>query len=359
MKRSNKILIRILFVIIMLFSMFQLPLYADVGDFDSYDSGWDSWDSSSSGWDYSDDFWDDDSGFSSGFYVGFSGFPIVGIGAFVIIVIVIIIIAKQYKNGTPDLSEYIENAMDDYNEMSEEQIVSEIKVKDQNFSKDEFLSWARDLFIKLQYAWSDRNWETIRCFETPQLFEQHRTQLQRYIENKQINKLERISVNSARLLDFKEEGEREVLSVLLSTKMIDYIIDEQTGKVLKGSKTEYRTNSYKLTFVRKAGVKTVLGTVAVNTTNCPNCGAPTEITSAGKCSYCGSVITTGNFSWVLSNLEPYKSTSRNNINHRNHNRNDMNFVAGMIIGEATRGIMRETLRPRPPRGPHRPGPGRR
>ena len=37
--------------------------------------------------------------------------------------------------------------------------------------------------------------------------------------------------------------------------------------------------------------------------NCPNCGAPTQITSAGKCEYCGSVITTGEYSWVLSNLE--------------------------------------------------------
>ena len=36
---------------------------------------------------------------------------------------------------------------------------------------------------------------------------------------------------------------------------------------------------------------------------CPYCGAPTEITSSGKCEYCGSVITTGEHSWALSNLE--------------------------------------------------------
>ena len=37
--------------------------------------------------------------------------------------------------------------------------------------------------------------------------------------------------------------------------------------------------------------------------NCPNCGAPTQITSSGKCEYCGSIITTGEHSWALSNLE--------------------------------------------------------
>ena len=41
----------------------------------------------------------------------------------------------------------------------------------------------------------------------------------------------------------------------------------------------------------------------VNKKNCPNCGAPTQITSAGKCEYCGSVITTGEYNWCLSNLE--------------------------------------------------------
>ena len=41
----------------------------------------------------------------------------------------------------------------------------------------------------------------------------------------------------------------------------------------------------------------------MSTTNCPNCGAPTQITSAGQCEYCGSVITTGEHDWVLSGLE--------------------------------------------------------
>ena len=60
---------------------------------------------------------------------------------------------------------------------------------------------------------------------------------------------------------------------------------------------------YTLTFMRKAGLKTKAGTDKVNTTNCPNCGAPTDITSSGKCKYCGSVITTGEHDWVLSGLE--------------------------------------------------------
>ena len=50
-------------------------------------------------------------------------------------------------------------------------------------------------------------------------------------------------------------------------------------------------------------MKTKEGTADTNTTNCPNCGAPTKITSSGKCEYCGSIITTGEHDWVLSGLE--------------------------------------------------------
>ena len=187
--------------------------------------------------------------------------------------------------------------------IDEESIINKVKAEDELFNKDEFLSWARDLFIKLQYAWSDRDWSIIRCFETNELFEQHSTQLERYKKNGQINKIERVSVNWAKLYSYSVDGDKEVLSIALNSKMIDYIIDEKTEKILRGNNYENKISTYKLTFVRKKGIKTKPGETTVNTTNCPNCGAPTEITSAGKCSYCGSVITTGEYNWVLSGLE--------------------------------------------------------
>ena len=61
-----------------------------------------------------------------------------------------------------------------------------------------------------------------------------------------------------------------------------------------------------MTFNRKHGVKTEIGRSNKSTTNCPNCGAPTEITSAGQCEYCGSVITTGEHDWVLSDIRSVK-----------------------------------------------------
>ena len=88
--------------------------------------------------------------------------------------------------------------------------------------------------------------------------------------------------------------------------MNDYIIDATTKQVIQGDKNKDWVMKYKMTFARKKGVKTQRGTSNKSTTNCPNCGAPTDITSSGQCEYCGSVITTGEHDWVLVNIESLK-----------------------------------------------------
>ena len=191
------------------------------------------------------------------------------------------------------------------NQVRSEAVAMRIRSIDQYFNDEKFLSWVKNLFVKLQTAWSERNWEEIRPLESESLFEQHSKQLQEYVKRKQINKMERIAVNYAELVSFAQDNEKDILVVALNSSMTDYIIDEESGKVLKGSKDMRLTNTYKLTFTRKKGVLTAEGTDELKTTNCPNCGAPTNITSSGKCEFCGSVITTGSHDWVLTDMERF------------------------------------------------------
>ena len=149
----------------------------------------------------------------------------------------------------------------------------------------------------------DKKWEEIRPFESNELFEQHRQQLQYLIDNNQTNMMEKICVRYTCLNSFRQDGDKEIITMTLKSAMKDYTIDDKTKKVVQGNKNEDVYMVYTLTFMRKAGLKTKAGTDKVNTTNCPNCGAPTDITSSGKCKYCGSVITTGEHDWVLSGLE--------------------------------------------------------
>lgn len=316
MKINQKI-----FLIITLIAVLVIPNFsrADVGDFESYDSDWGGSDWGSSSWDSDwDSDGDSDWGYSSNYGSSYSSDDDVSLGFMVFVFIAIFVFAAvKSKGGTgtvnPNVGRNIQTSYprDNHrvtytrNQLRSEAVADEIRKVDKYFNDEQFLSWAKNLFVKLQTAWSERNWETIRPLESESLFEQHSKQLQGYIDRKQINKIERICVNYADLVDFSQDNEKDILIVALNSSMIDYIINEENGMVLKGSKDNRLTNTYKLTFIRKKGIVTTEGTEKLNTTNCPNCGAPTTITSSGKCEFCGAVITIGAHDWVLGDMERF------------------------------------------------------
>lgn len=306
MKKSKKLFLIIISFIIML--QIHTVSLADVGSFDRYDSGSSSsssWDSgSSSSWSSHDYDYGSSSSSSYDSDSDLDGFTIIGVLVFFAIAFIYSYIKaknSQKSQGNISKTAYTTPEVD----VSQTHIwADEIKKIDPNFSEEKMLAWAKDLYVKLQNAWTARDWEPMRPFETESLFEQHKSQLQGYIDTNRINVVDRIAVNYATLYKFRQEGDRDILEIALKATKKDYIIDATTKEVLEGNKEQDRISVYKMTFERKTGVLTPEGTSKVKTTNCPNCGAPTEITSAGKCPYCGSVITTGNNTWVLSGLEP-------------------------------------------------------
>ncbi len=288
MKKIKKIVL--LTIILITMSMYT---FAEVGSFEDYDFG-SSWDSSTS--------WDSDEDSSHRRVSGYFPTPIlfvedIGTYIFIFFVIVIITVIKS-KIGINRRKDYIKTSTI----YEDNLVINKIKQVDANFNEEEFQRFAKDVFVKLQNAWTDRDWEKIRPFEAEELFEQHKAQLEGYIKNNQINVMERICVNWVHFLSFEQYKGKDILKVDLNSRMGDYIIDATTKKVIRGNKSKEYYHTYTLTFVRTTGQTTELGQDGLKTTNCPNCGAPTTITSSGRCEYCNSVITTEDHGWVLSNL---------------------------------------------------------
>lgn len=287
MKKSKKLFLIIISFVIML--QIHTVSLADVGSFDRYDSGSSSsssWDSgSSSSWSSHDYDYGSSSSSSYDSDSDLDGFTIIGVLVFFAIVFIYSYIKaknSQKSQGNISKTAYATPEID----VSQSHIwADEIKKIDPNFSEEKMLAWAKDLYVKLQNAWTERDWEPMRPFETESLFEQHKSQLQGYIDTNRINIVDRIAVNYATLYKFRQEGDRDILEIALKATKKDYIIDATTKEVLEGNKEQDRISVYKMTFERKTGVLTPEGTGKVKTTNCPNCGAPTEITSAGKCPY--------------------------------------------------------------------------
>ena len=298
MKKFIKNISKVIVLLIAICIMLAKPINADVGYHSSYSGGSSSHSSSShsrsssshssSGSSHSS------SSSSSSDADPFAGFIVV----LIFIGIMIYVTKKNGKLGTQNVN--LKNILVQDNTNSVEAKIREI---DPMFSAENFMAYSREVFVKLQTAWMDKKWEEIRPFESNELFEQHRQQLQYLIDNNQTNMMEKICVRYTCLNSFRQDGDKEIITMTLKSAMKDYTIDDKTKKVVQGNPNEDVYMVYTLTFMRKAGVKTKEGTEKTSTTNCPNCGAPTKITSSGKCEYCGSIITTGEHGWVLSGLE--------------------------------------------------------
>lgn len=232
--------------------------------------------------------------------------PVVGMIVLVILIVFVLINRRKANKNASDptyINRSVENqANNDVTFDRSASVAAQIQTIDPAFSSDKFIGFAREVFMKIQEAWTAKDWKPIRPFESETLFNQHKQQLDEYIRLGKTNVVEKIAIKHCSLQSFVQDGDKEVLTVALNAVMRDYVIDDATKKVLESDPNRDWYMKYVMTFSRKAGVKTDPGKKGTSITNCPNCGAPTEVTSSGQCAYCGSVITNGEHDWVLTDI---------------------------------------------------------
>ena len=226
------------------------------------------------------------------------------LGLIVVVIIIIVYRVKKKKANDPStINKNVNKQADSEITMDYSGVVAEeIRAIDPNFSSDKFIGYAREVFMTIQQAWTAKDWKPIRPFESETLFNQHKQQLDEFIRLGKTNVVEKIAIKHCSLHSFLKDGDKEVLTVWLNAVMRDYVIDDKTKKVLESDPNRDWFMKYEMVFNRKAGVKTDPGKKGNTITNCPNCGAPTEVTSSGQCTYCGSVITNGEHDWVLTDI---------------------------------------------------------
>lgn len=186
-----------------------------------------------------------------------------------------------------------------FRSVNEPEAVASLQTIDPAFSADKFKTYVGEVFIEVQEAWEARDWKKVRAFESNALFNTHSRQIQEYVNMKKTNCLNMQNIRNITIASFKQDGSQEIVTVKVEASLLDYVVDDETGDIVEGSKTQYQHRVYCLEFMRTAGVKTK-DDKNMATTNCLNCGAPTQVTSSGECEYCHSVITTGEYGWVLN-----------------------------------------------------------
>ncbi len=131
--------------------------------------------------------------------------------------------------------------------------LEEIRRFDPSFNKERFLKNVEDLFFRIQAAWMNRSLDGVEDMLTTEMGDYFRGEFARMKHENTINRLENIAVREVESAEVWQESGRDFITVLFTVSLLDYTVDERTGKLVNGD----RLNPVKLqefcTFTRGTG----------------------------------------------------------------------------------------------------------
>lgn len=182
--------------------------------------------------------------------------------------------------------------------------VNALKTKDPNFDLLKFFDRTRRQFLELQDAWFKRNLEPVRKYLSDATFQRLVVQLKLMELAGVRDAIAEPAVVDMQIIGLEQNDSFDSVHIRVTADLKDTdapstATDEQALALAKKQKAERFTEVW--TFVRKPGAQTkVDGDVSQG--KCPNCGAPFEGGAANTCEFCGAIVNSGNFDWVLSEI---------------------------------------------------------
>lgn len=182
--------------------------------------------------------------------------------------------------------------------------VRALQQKDANFDLIRFLDRTRREFLELQDAWFKRNLEPVRKYLSDATFQRLTVQLKLMSALGVRDAIAEVQVLDLKIVGLEQSDAYDSIHIAVTAQARDSeapadASDEQARAAAMKAAPEKFLEVW--TFVRKPGIETkVDGDLSQG--KCPNCGAPFEGGAANTCEYCGAIVNSGNFDWVLSEI---------------------------------------------------------
>ncbi len=155
------------------------------------------------------------------------------------------------------------------------------------------------IYDQLNTAWTANDLRPIRGLVSDGLYDYLTYWIEAYTQQGLRNVLENMHITQHTFAKVTRDHWYDAVTVRIWGTGRDYTIRVADGDVVTGSKRFDRKYSEYWTLIRSAARRGP----TVGSPNCPNCGAPLEITMAGACTHCSAHLTSGEFDWVLSKVE--------------------------------------------------------
>jgi len=154
------------------------------------------------------------------------------------------------------------------------------------------------VYTKMNEAWNAQELRPARGLVTKQMLDFLTYWVDEYRKQSLKNLNTEANITGLELAKVRRDHYYDAITVRVRAQGHDYTVNANGG-VVGGSKTRMRAYTEYWTFLRSS---TRRGPVTA-TPNCPNCGAPLEITDSGECNFCHVAVDNGSFDWVLSKIE--------------------------------------------------------
>jgi predicted lipid-binding transport protein (Tim44 family) len=113
-----------------------------------------------------------------------------------------------------------------------------IRQMDPGFDRTAFREWCSDAFFRIQAAWMRRDLEKLRPLLSEEMHEAFREQIEELRAKGRVNKMENIAVRSTELTEAWQDQGLDYLTVRYLASLLDYTVEETSGKLVEGSDRE-------------------------------------------------------------------------------------------------------------------------
>lgn len=131
--------------------------------------------------------------------------------------------------------------------------LSHIQQMDPGFQLESFKEEAMDIFFRIQAAWAQRDMAKARELLTQEMFVSLQKQVEELRAQGRINKLENVAVRAVEPVEIWQESGQDFITVRIQASLLDYTVDEATGRLVSGSDSDPVKFEEYWTFTRQVG----------------------------------------------------------------------------------------------------------
>jgi len=128
-----------------------------------------------------------------------------------------------------------------------------LTMMDRSFDPNQFLKTAQDTFFKVQGAWNKQDATALRSLCGSELMQTWEQELNDLRARGHQNKMENIALRESEITEAWTENGEDFITVRLHANLLDYTVDQKSGKVVNGNNSEPIEFQEYWTFTRPVG----------------------------------------------------------------------------------------------------------